>query len=147
MMNDRRYIIQFVIILVASIYLIKLFFIQIIDDTYKSAAESNIIRRKIEYPSRGLIFDRNQKLIVNNSPVYDLMVIPKEVRLKETLVFCDLLKISKDEFIEKMEKAKGYSYYKPSLFYSQVSNAEFAQLQDHLDKYRGFYINYIRKNI
>ncbi|MBW8051235.1 MAG: penicillin-binding protein 2 [Cytophagales bacterium] len=140
MNKNRKYIIASVIIIAGIIYLVKLFSIQVLDSTYKLAAENNIIQKIIEYPYRGLIYDRNGKLLVFNSPVYDLMVIPKEVKVAYTLDFCNLFQISKEDFMSKIKAAKKFSYVQPSVFIKQISNQEFAGIQDHLIEYEGFYI-------
>jgi penicillin-binding protein 2 len=139
MIENRRYIILFVFFLVAVIYLGKLFAIQVMDDSYKLAAENNMVRRKVEYPFRGLIYDRNHNVIVYNEPVYDLMVIPKEVKGIDTASFCRDFGISRKEFEENLQKAKKYSYVKPSPFLKQLSNKEFARYQGLLVDYQGFY--------
>lgn len=140
-MNDnRKYIIQFVFLLVGLIFLIKLFFIQVLDKTYQLAAENNIIQRIVEYPYRGLIYDRNGKIIVYNKPVYDLMMVPKEARVKDTLAFCNILGITREEFVEKATAAKKFSYVKPSPLLKQLSNENFAGIQGFLVDYPGFYI-------
>lgn len=138
--SSRKYVIQLTIILVAAIFVLKLFALQVLDSEYKVKAESNIVEREIRYPFRGLIYDRNGKLIVYNAPVYDLEVIPKEVKVEDTLAFCSLFKITKEDFIEKMQKAKKYSYVKPSTFIKQISNQTFAAVQDYLINYSGFKI-------
>ena len=124
--------------LVAAIFLMKLFAIQVLNDEYALKANNNIIERIVRYPFRGLVYDRNGKLVVYNAPVYDLEVVPKDVELKDTLAFCQLFNITKEEFAEKMEKAKTYSYVKPSVFVKQISNTNFAQIQDYLINYPGF---------
>ncbi len=140
MIVNRRYIIQFAIALVALVYLGKLFSIQVMDGNYKLAAENNIVQRVIEYPYRGLIYDRNNKLIVYNNPVYDLMVIPKEAKVADTLAFCQLFDITKEEFEGKLQSAKKYSYVKASTFMKQLSSEKFARIQDMLIDYPGFFI-------
>lgn len=140
MIENRKYIIQFVILLVGIIYLIKLFHIQVLDSNYKLAAENNIMQRIDEYPYRGLIYDRNHKLIVYNNPVYDLMVIPREVKELDTLNFCRLFGLTKEDYIKKFLEAKAYSYVKPSVFLKQLSNKDFAAAQDYLVEFPGYYI-------
>lgn len=136
--NIRKHIIQLIIILVASIFLIKLFSIQVLDTKYAQAANSNIIHKVIDYPYRGLIYDRNGELIVFNTPQYNLTVIPKEVNNIDTLKFCKVFEISTEEFIEKMNKAKKYSYVQPTIFIKQLSNKDLARVQDYLVDFRGF---------
>ena len=117
-MNDKRqYILQFVFILVGVIFLVKLFFIQVLDSNYKLAAESNIVQKIIDYAYRGLVYDRNGELLVYNQPVYDLMIIPKEVKIKDTTSFANLLGLTEEDFRSRVEAARHYSYVKPSVFY------------------------------
>jgi penicillin-binding protein 2 len=138
--SNRKYVIRLTIVFIALIFLVKLFTIQVLDIEYKLKAESNIVEKVTRYPFRGLVYDRNGKLVVFNAPVYDLEVVPKEVELTDTLAFCKLFNITKEEFVEKLEKAKNYSYVKPSVFIKQISNRTFATVQDYLINYPGFRI-------
>jgi len=140
MKDNRSHIIQITFILIGAVFIVKLFFIQVLDENYRLAAENNVMQRLIEYPYRGMIYDRNKELIVYNKPVYDLMVVPREVVLEDTLSFCGHLNIPRSEFDDKMDKAKSYSWYKPSVFLKQFSNEDFASMQDLLIDYPGFYI-------
>ena len=137
--SSRRITITAIFIIVGIIYIIRLAHLQIIDDSYTRLANRNALRHITQYPSRGLIYDRNGKLLVYNEAVYDLMVIPRQVKDIDTTEFCSLLKISKEEFIKKMEKAKKYSSYSPSTFEKQISKEDFAPLQEKLYKFEGFY--------
>ncbi len=74
---ERKFIIQGLIIFVAVILLARLFYIQVIDDSYFLSANNNVLRKINIYPARGIIYDRNGKILVQNEPVYDLMVIPR----------------------------------------------------------------------
>ena len=141
-MNDgaRKLAIQITIILIGVVFLIKLFSIQVLDANYRLAAENNVVERVVQPSYRGLIYDRNRKLIVFNEPVYNLEVIPKEVRVEDTLAFCRVFGITQQEFEEKMLKAKKYSSVKPSIFIKQISNKNFAAVQDFLIDYPGFRI-------
>ncbi|QCK13370.1 penicillin-binding protein 2 [Mangrovivirga cuniculi] len=140
MFKERKVIIQSVVIFVGIILLTRLFHLQIIDETSRLAADNNSRRKFVEYPYRGLVYDRNGEIIVYNKPVYDIMVVPSEVDMEDTTKFCSLLDIDKQNFIERMSEAKGYSYVKPSVFYSQMSNEEFARIQDRFSEYSGFYV-------
>jgi len=139
MEDNKKYIIQFVFILVGFIYCIKLFQIQFLDDTYGSAAEDNILRKIRDYSYRGIIYDRNGEILVHNDPVFDLMVIPKEASVKDTSKFCDLLNITKEQFITKMEKTRDYDIYQPSVFIKMLSMEDFAKFEDFLIDFPGFY--------
>lgn len=138
--NNRKFVIRLTFILIAGIYLVKLFAIQVLNEDYQAKADSNIIDREIRYPFRGLIYDRNGKLIVYNAPVYNLEVIPKDVQLEDTAAFCQIFGITREEFDEKIAEAKQYSYVKPSVFIKQISNNAFASVQDYLVDFPGFRI-------
>ncbi len=138
--SSRKYVIRLTIILVAAIFALKLFALQVLDIEYKVKATSNIIEREVRYPFRGLIYDRQGRLIVYNEPVYDLEVVPKDVKMEDTLAFCALFNITKEEFKDRLHKAKKYSYVKPSVFVKQLSNQSFATVQDYLINYPGFEI-------
>lgn len=144
MNENRKYIIQAVFILVGIIYLIKLFTIQITDDSYKLAAEDNVMRPVVEYPYRGLIYDRGKDdLLVYNKPVFDLMVVPREAEIADTSRFCDLLGINMDEFekeVARMQREKGYRSYLPQVFMKMISMESLAKFQDKLIEYPGFFI-------
>jgi penicillin-binding protein 2 len=137
---NRRYIIQGLFILVSIILLVKLFYIQVIDDSYKLSADNNVLRKLIIYPARGVILDRHGKVLVQNEPVYDLMVIPGQVKDIDTLSFCKLINITKKEFDRAFKKAKNYSPYKASLFQKQLSAKTYAAFQEKLFEFPGFYV-------
>lgn len=143
-MNEgRREIVQVVFVLVALIFLVKLFFIQVLDNKYAELADSNAILPQVEYPFRGLITDRQGKLIVYNTPEYDLTVILKDVKGFDSVKFCKIFEISRDDLrakFKEMKKRREFSVVKPTLFMDQLSNEEFARVQDHLDEFPGFYI-------
>jgi penicillin-binding protein 2 len=113
--------------------------LQIVDDTLKLKSENNAIKKKYEYPERGYIYDRKGKLLVANQASYDIMVIPRELKNIDTLEFCQLLNITKEDFIKNIEKAKIYSPRLPSVFLSQLNKSEFAAFQEKIRKYEGFY--------
>ena len=137
--SQRKYVIGSIFILVAFILLIKLFIIQIIDTSYKQSSENNTLRYITQYPSRGKIYDRNGKLLVYNDAVYDLMVVPNQVKNIDTLSFCKLLNINDSIFNIYMNKAKKYSRITPSIFMSQISKEEYGRIAEMLYHYPGFY--------
>ncbi|MCE7995906.1 MAG: peptidoglycan glycosyltransferase [Roseivirga sp.] len=141
MLQNRRYIIQGLFILIGVVFLVKLFALQVTDDTYKFRAERNSRLRIVEFPFRGLIYDRNNELLVYNEPIYDLMVIPQDVFIEDTTRFCQLLNISHEAFEEKIWAAKKYHRAKPSPFLKKISHTEYAEIQDELYAYKGFYAN------
>ncbi|MCG8319405.1 MAG: penicillin-binding protein 2 [Cytophagales bacterium] len=141
MNNNSKYIIQFTILFVSLVFTGRLFSLQVLDKNYKLAAEDNAMRPIIEYPYRGVIYDRNGKLIVHNTPVYDLMIIPKEVKMEDTLAFCQLVGITQKEFEEKIKTLKKQRRYAlPSVLVKQIPGEEFAKIQSSLINYPGFNI-------
>lgn len=119
---------------------IRLFYLQVINDTLKLKSDNNAIKIAYDYPERGYIYDRNGKLLVANQPSYDIMVIPKDIKDLDTIEFCSLLKITKDEFLKKIAKAKVYSPRLPSVFLAQLNKKEYAAFQEIKRKFIGFYI-------
>jgi penicillin-binding protein 2 len=113
--SKRKYLILAIIFGVGIIYLLKIFVLQVISTKYKESATNNVLREMVQFPARGLIYDRNGKLMVYNKPAYDLMVTPREVEPFDTISFCTLVEINKEELIEGLKKARDYSSYKPSI--------------------------------
>lgn len=137
---ERRYVIQGIFIAIALILLIRLFYIQLIDDQYKLSADNNVLRKFILYPARGPIMDRNGKILVQNEPVYDIMVIPKQVEAFDTLEFCRLTGIDMDGFRKRLEKAENHSRYRASIFEKQLSAQMYASFQEKMFEFPGFYV-------
>jgi len=135
----RKALLPSLIILATVILVIRIFYLQVVDETLKLKSENNAIKKKFEYPERGYIYDRKGKLLVANQASYDIMVIPRELKKTDTLEFCQLLNITKEDFIQKIEKAKIYSPRLPSVFMSQLNKSEFAAFQEKIRKYEGFY--------
>lgn len=135
----RKVLLPALIIIGASLLLIRIFYLQIIDDSFKLKSDNNAIKIKYDYPERGYIYDRNGVLLVANQPSYDIMVIPRELKNTDTLQFCKLLNITKEDFIQKIEKAKVYSPRLPSVFLAQLNKTEFAAFQEKIRKFEGFY--------
>lgn len=146
-MNEgRREIIQIVFVLVALIFLGKLFFIQVVDSSYEDLADINARFTEVQHRVRGLIYDRNGKLIVYNNPEYDLLVVLKEVKHLDSARFCEVFKIDitqlrtycKNILLEVRNKRA--NKLQPTLFIKQLSNKDLAQIQDNIDEFEGFYI-------
>ena len=135
----RKLLLPSIIIVAASLLLIRIFYLQVINDTFKLKSENNAIKIQYEYPERGYIYDRNGKLLVANQASYDIMVIPSEIKNIDTLEFCQLLYITKEDFLDKIAKAKIYSPRLPSVFLPQLNKSEFAAFQEKIRKFEGFY--------
>lgn len=138
--TKRKYLIIGIFCAAVITIVLRLFYIQVIDVSYKISANSNVLRRVINYPARGLIYDRNGKLLVFNQAAYDVLVIPKELKPFDTLSFCNTVGIEKEELITEIKKAKLYSRFKPTPVVKQLSSQRYAMLQEHLFRYPGFYI-------
>ena len=136
----RRYIIGVIIALTAFIYIIRLFYLQIIDVSYKYSAENNSRRLETQYPARGLIFDRNGKLMVYNEPAYDVMVTPNQLKPFDTVKLCHLLNITPDYVVSNIAAAKDYSRFKPSIFLKQISARTYAGFQEKMYLFPGFFV-------
>ena len=138
-MKDK--LLPILIISSAFIFIIRLFWLQIIDVDEAQLFKKNSVERVYQYPERGYIYDRNNTLVVGNESFYDLMIIPKNVTKFDTIEFCKILRIKKNELIDKIKKAKKFSSIKPSVLLSQISKEDFAVIQEKLWKYNGFSIN------
>ena len=146
-LENRRFVIGGVAILIVAIYIIRLFTLQLLSDDYKKNADSNAFLKKIDYPSRGVITDRHGKLLVYNQPAYDIMVVMNEAKDHiDTLDFCSLLGITRKEFDDRMANIKdrsknpGYSRFTQQMFLSQLSDRDFSVLQEKMYRFPGFYV-------
>lgn len=142
--SSRGQIIKLVILLTAIIFLVRLFSIQVLDSRYATAAEGNVLREKIQYPYRGLIYDRNDELIVYNTPQFDLTINPYEVRSLDTARFCALFEFTLEEFKKRYKEIKGkkgFNPRKPNIFIPKLSSEDLAKVQDYLVDFPGFEVS------
>lgn len=145
-LENRRYVIIGAVVLLVLIFIARLFYLQVVENDYKAWADSNAFLKKTLYPSRGIIYDRNGKLLVYNQPAYDVMLIMREVQPFDTLDFCKILSISREQFDKRIADIKnrrlnpGYSSYVPQVFMNHLSAQECGILQEKLYKFPGFYI-------
>ncbi len=147
----RKFVIGGVACGIVLIYLVRLFTLQLLSDDYKKNADSNAFRKEIQYPSRGLIYDRKGRILVYNEPSYNILVVMQEQRGIDTLDFCRTVGITKEEYIARMEEIKdptkntGYSRYTPQLFMSQIPAREFSLFREKLFRFKGFSVE--KRNI
>lgn len=146
-LENRKYVIGTVAILIVVTYIVRLFLLQIMSDDYRKSADSNAFFKKVEFPARGVITDRNGELLVYNEPAYDIMVVMNEQRGHiDTLEFCQALGITKEFYEKRMNDIKdrsknpGYSRFTQQIFMSQISEQEFAIFQEKMFRFPGFYI-------
>lgn len=138
--SHRKTIISAIIIAVCCIYIIRLFYMQVLDDSFQMKAMMNSQRIVTQYPARGLIFDRNHKLVVENQPAYDLMIIPRQVKHFDTTELISILGIEKETLVKSLAKCYRYSPFKASILISQITANKYAVLQEKLYKYPGFFM-------
>lgn len=137
--DDRKIIVLAIFLVIAVIFLVRLFYLQVIDESYKLSAQNQAVRIVTQYPVRGLVYDRKGQLMVYNEAAYDLMVVPREVTEIDTLDFCSLVGISIEDFRQRFEKARSYSRYKASVFEKQIPAYAYAKIAEKLFKFPGFY--------
>ncbi len=136
----RKLLLITIVVITGVVFASRLFYLQVYDTSFQKLSENNAIKVLYNYPQRGYIFDRNGKLLVSNQPSYDVMVIPRDVKPLDTLEFCELLKMTKEDFITTLKKARIYSPRLPSVVIPQLTKGEYAYLSEKMHKYQGFYI-------
>lgn len=136
----RKLLLLSLVLITGVVFAGRLFYLQIYDTSFQKLSQNNAVKVIYDYPQRGYIFDRNGKLLVANQPSYDVMVTPREVQPLDTLEFCELLGITKEDFKEKLRKAWIYSPRIPQPFIPQLTKSEYAALSEKMHKYDGFYI-------
>ena len=145
-LEKRKYVIGGFLVLIAIIYAVRLFDLQLNDERYKKSADSNAFLKKTVYPSRGLMYDRNGELVVYNQPAYDVMLIPRDVQPFDTLDFCEAISITPEQLRKRFADMKdkrlnpGYSSYTPQVLITHLSSQEYGRLQEKLYRFPGFYI-------
>lgn len=145
-LEKRKYVIGGFIVVIALIYAIRLFDLQLNDDRYKKRADSNAFLEKTIYPSRGLMYDRNGELVVYNQPAYDVMIIPRDVQPFDTVDFCNTIHITPEQLRRRFEDMRdkrlnpGYSTYTPQRLITQLSTQDYGRLQEKLYRFPGFFI-------
>ncbi len=122
------------------IFISRLLYLQVFEDSYTDISEKQSAKAEYDYPQRGYIYDRNGKLLAGNQPSYDVMLVPNDLEIFDTLAFAQLLSMKKEQLINKINSAKLYSYRKPSVIAAQLTKSEYASLQENMYKYKGFYI-------
>ena len=145
-LEKRKFVIGGVVIGIVLVYILRLFTLQIINDEYKQHADSNAFLKKTQYPSRGVIYDRHDSLLVYNQPAYDVTFIPREVKDLDTLDLCNALGITREYFDKRMKDIRnrnlnpGYSRYTHQTLLTQLSGEEFSLFQEKLFRFPGFHI-------
>jgi penicillin-binding protein 2 len=129
-----------IIAVTSIIFILRLFQIQVADSAYKESAQKNALRKLVQYPARGLIYDRHNDLLVYNKPSYDLLFTPREAGIFDTSAVSRLLGVSLENLRKEMKKAAAWSTYKPSVIIKQISPEKYASIQEIFFKLKGFII-------
>ncbi len=138
-LEGRRYVVMAIFILVGMLFAGRLFYLQVLDDSYKAAADRNTLQRKVQVPFRGVIYDRHDSVLVQNTPVYDLVVVPREVKNLDSAKFCRVMQMPIEDLRLGLRIAKKYSRVKPSPLLLNLSTTELASIQDYLNDFSGFH--------
>lgn len=138
--NNRSIVVKIIFGFVGVVFMVRLAMLQVFDPEYKEKADRQALRNLTQYPGRGYIYDRNGELLVHNEAVFDLMVIPRLVKGLDTNYFCQKLGITREDFDERIKKARTYSPYSASIFMKQISMEEKARWESSLYKFKGFYL-------
>lgn len=142
--DRRKYVIGGIVIVIVAVYICRLFSLQILTKEYKQSADSNAFLNKTIYPSRGVIYDRQGRLLVYNQPAYDVVVRMREIKDLDTLAFCEAVDITREQFIRRMRDIKdpnlnpGYSSSTDQVFLSQLTVQDYARLSEQLYRFSGF---------
>lgn len=136
----RRFFLPFVTLLTAIVFVGRLISLQLLNSSYKLLSDGNAVIENSIYPERGYIYDRNQKLLVSNQPVYDLMAIPENITLFDTLELSKILGVSKTELKKQIKTAKTFSVKLPSIIVGKISKEHNAVIQEKIWKYQGFFL-------
>ena len=132
------------VLAVVLLYVIRLVQIQLIDVRYRNSADNNALYYRTIYPTRGVIYDRDGRMIVSNQPSFDVTVVMRNVRNLDTLAFCQSLDITRDYFesrmadIRNLRKNPGYSPYTEQVFMAQLSFEEISEFREKLFRFDGF---------
>ena len=136
----RKLLLYIIILTIGIIFLARLFYLQVLDESFAVLSESNAVKVVYDYPQRGYIFDRDGNLLVSNQPSYDVMAIPRNVKPFDTAEFSYMLNISPEQVGIRLDKAKNFSPRLPSIIVPQLTKSEFAYFQEKMRNYEGFYI-------
>ena len=140
--QSRKNVIRLIFVGMFLIIIIRLFTLQVITSKYKVLADDQGIFRKVVYPDRGIVFDRKNKAILQNTIIYDLMVVPAKIKGTDTASLCNILQIDTAEFRKRIITAiiKNKSY-RPSVFEALLTEEKMAKLNENMYRFApGYYL-------
>ncbi|WP_417885130.1 penicillin-binding protein 2 [Zunongwangia sp.] len=136
----RKFLLYIIILTTGIVFVARLLYLQVIDDSFTIRSQDNAIKVTYDYPQRGYIYDRDGKLLVSNQPSYDVMVIPRNLKPFDTTELCNIISLERKELEKRLDRAKIYSPFLPSVIVPQLTKSEYAYLQEKMRNYDGFYI-------
>ena len=139
MNGDKSILFKVFVFLVSTIFVLRLFYLQLYDSRFKQLSANNILHVETVFPARGIVLDKNEEIVVENEPSYDFFIIPNQLKVLDTVSFLESFNLSLDELTYIFDKAKKYSAYKPSIFHRGMSHYEFAVIQNQFSSYEGIY--------
>ena len=137
-MRDK--LLQVLIIVISSILIIQLFNLQVLNKKNSDVSSKASVQKIYNFPERGYLYDRNNKLIVSNQPYYDLLIVPNDVNINDSIKIANDLGISVKDFNTKYKKARKFSPLKASIFISSLTKEEYAKIQEKMWKLSGFFV-------
>ena len=137
-MRDK--LLQVLIIVISSILTIQLFNLQVLNKKNSDVSSKASVQKIYNFPERGYLYDRNNKLIVSNQPYYDLLIVPNDVNINDSIKIAKDLGISVKDFNIKYNKARKFSPLKASIFISSLTKEEYAKIQEKMWKLSGFFV-------
>jgi penicillin-binding protein 2 len=138
-MDSRKYVIALMVLMISFIFSVRLFYMQVIDNTWKDRAAEISENKVITQPARGVVYDRNGEKLISNVVYYDLRVVPNQAKDIDSVAFVELLDITMEEYTAKMNAARKHSKKKASDFETQIPPDEFSEIAPELYKYPGFF--------
>lgn len=137
--QSRSNIIRLIFLGIFLIMLVQLLNLQVFSGKYQQLAMDNAVFPKVRYPDRGIIFDRKDRAILNNTIMYDLVVTPNESKQTDTFSLCDILGIDTAEYRKRMLEARFKNGpYRPSIFEDLLTPELHARLDENIWKFPGF---------
>lgn len=140
-LENRKFVIVGLVAGIVLIYIIRLFSLQVIDDSYANKANDNAFLTRTLYPARGIIYDRKGRELVYNQPSYQLVVTIRQMKNLDTLDFCRTLGITREDFertITKIKHTRGYSSFTQQNFGSQLSGDDYGRMSEAISRFPGF---------
>ncbi len=140
--QSRQTVIQFIVLSAVIILLVRLFILQVLSPQYKIQAMDNAVARTTIYPDRGIIFDRNDKPVLENTVTHDLMIMPTQLKGVDTLGLCRILGIDTLAFRDRLVSSiLKNGRYRPSVFEASLPVEKFVKLQESIYRFEpGFFL-------